>query len=155
MTLHSRRGTRGAFITIGLALVAGATFLTVGWAAAEVVCPDTIAVTQNAAATGEWQVRDSGEKPELERVTIYEGPPEQQASLKYDRVIKRKSEILQMWDLPPSKEGYWLACGYSNTSKQLSRKLPAMTAICGVTLDRGVNFPDGSPVIRRVRCFAK
>jgi len=155
MTLHSRSGTRGAFIALELALVAGAIFSTAGRAAAEVVCPDTIAVTQNAAAPGEWQVRDSGEKPELERVTIYEGPPEQQASLKYDREIKRKSEIVQMWNLPPTKEGYWLACGYSNTSKQLYRKLPAMTAICGVTFDRVVNFPDGTPVIRRVRCFAK
>jgi hypothetical protein len=155
MTLHSRSGSRGAFIAIRLALVACEIFSTAGRAAAEVICPDTIAVAQNAAAAGEWQVRDSGEKPELERVTIYEGPPKHQASLKYDREIKRKSEIVQMWNLPPSKEGYWLACGYSNTSKQLYRKLPAMTAICGVTFDRGVNFPDGSPVIRRVRCRAK
>ena len=35
-----------------------------------------------------------------------------------------------MWNLPPSKEGYWLACGYTNTSKQLYRKLPEMTALC-------------------------
>jgi len=155
MTSHSLSGTRGAFMAIGLALVAGAIFSAAVPAAAVVMCPDTIAVTQNAAPAGEWQVRDSGEKPQLERVTIYVGPPEQQASLKYDREIKRKSEIVQTWNLPPSKEGYWLACGYSNTSKQLYRKLPAMTAICGVTFDRGVNFPDGTPVIRRIRCFAK
>ncbi len=155
MTLHLCSGTRDAFIAIGFVLVAGAIFSAAVPVAAEVMCPDTIAVTESAAAVGEWQVRDSGEKPELERVTIYEGPPEQQASLKYDREIERKSEIVQTWNLPSSKEGYWLACGYSNTSKQLYRKLPAMTATCGVTFDRGVNFPDGSPVIRRVRCFAK
>jgi hypothetical protein len=109
MTLHSRSGNRGAFIAIGFALAAGAIFSTAVPAAAEVMCPDTIAVTQNAAAAGEWQVRDSGEKPRLERVTIYEGPPEEQASLKYDREIKRKSEIVQMWNLPPSKGGL-LAC---------------------------------------------
>jgi hypothetical protein len=79
MILHSRSGIRGAFIAIGLALVAGAIFSTAGRAAAEVTCPDTIAVAQNAAAAGELQVRDSGKKPELERVTIYEGPPEHQA----------------------------------------------------------------------------
>jgi hypothetical protein len=154
MTLNSRSGTRGAFLALGLALIVGA-ISTAGQAAAEVMCPDTIAVAQNASASGEWQVRDSGEKPELERATIYEGPPEQQASLKYDREIKRKSEIVQTWTLPRSKIGYWLACGYSNTSKQLYRKLPAITAICAVTFDRTVSFPDGSPVIRRVRCFAK
>jgi hypothetical protein len=155
MTLPLRSGNRSAFIAIGCVVVAGAIFSAVVPAAAVVMCPDTIAVNQNAAPAGEWQVRDSGEKPQLERVTIYDGPPEQQASLKYDREIKRKSEIVQTWNLPPSKEGYWLACGYSNTSKQLYRKLPAMTATCGVTFDRGVNFPDGNPVIRRVRCFAK
>lgn len=155
MTLHSRSRTRGAFTAIGFALVVGAIFSTAAPAAAVVMCPDSITATQNAVSVGEWQVRDSGEKPQLERVTIYEGPPEQQASLKYDREIKRKSEIVQTWNLPPSKEGYWLACGYSNTSKQLYRKLPPVTAICGVTFDSSVNFPDGSPVIRRVRCFAK
>jgi len=155
MTLHTRSRTRGAFVAIGLALVAGVICSTAGRAAAVVMCPDTIAVSQNATAAGDWQVRDSGERPELERVTIYEGPPVQQASLKYDREIKQKSEIVQMWNLPPSREGHWLVCGYSNTSKQLYRKLPAMTATCGVTFDRGVNFPDGNPVIRRVRCFAK
>jgi hypothetical protein len=138
-----------------LALVAGAILAMAPAAAAEVMCPDTIGVSQNASAAGEWQVRDSGEKPQLEHVTIYEGPPEEQASLKYDREIKRKSEVVQMWNLPPSKEGYWLACGYTNTSKQLYRKLPGMTAICEAIFDRGVSFPDGSPVVRRVRCRAK
>jgi hypothetical protein len=62
---------------------------------------------------------------------------------------------VQTWNLPPSKDGYWLACGYTNTSQQLVRKLPAMTAICEVILDREVSFPDGGPVIRRVRCRAR
>lgn len=138
-----------------LALVAGIILAMAPGAAAEVMCPDTIGVSQNATAAGEWQVRDSGEKPELERVTIYEGPPAEQASLKYDREIKRKSEIVQVWNLPPSKEGYWLSCGYTNTSKQLYRKLPETTVLCEAIFDRGVSFPDGSPVARRVRCRAK
>jgi hypothetical protein len=155
MTLHLCSRTRAAFVAIGSVLVAGVIFSTAMPAAAVVMCPDTIAVTQNASGAGEWEVRDSGEKPQLERVTIFEGPPEREASLKYDREIKRKSEIIQTWNLQPSKEGYWLVCGYSNTSKQLDRKLPAMTATCEATFDRGVNFSDGSPVVRHVRCFAK
>ncbi len=155
MISFSRGRANRTCLAIALALVAGAILSTAGWAAAEVMCPDTAAVAQKAAAAGEWQVRDSGEKPELESVTIYEGPPEQQASLKYDREIKRKSEIVQMWNLPPSKEGYWLACGYTNTSKQLYRKLPGITAICEAIFDRGVSFPSGGPVVRRVRCRAK
>ena len=155
MTLHPRNGNPVAFIAIGLALIAGAIVSTAARAAAEVMCPDTIAVTQNAAANADWLVRDSGAKPELQSATIYEGPPEEQASLKYDREIERKSEIVQSWNLPPSKRGYWLACGYANTSKELYRKLPDMTAVCKVIFDRGLSFPNGSPVIRRVRCRAK
>ena len=79
MTLPLRSGNRSAFIAIGCVVVAGAIFSAVVPAAAVVMCPDTIAVAQNAAAAGELQVRDSGKKPELERVTIYEGPPEHQA----------------------------------------------------------------------------
>lgn len=143
-------------LIIRLVLVAGVMFVMAPCAAAEVMCPDTISVVENAASTtGEWQVRDSGEKPELERMTIYDGPPAEQASLKYDREIKRKSEIVQVWNLPTSKRGYWLACGYSNTSKQLYRELPEMTSICEAIFDRNVSFPNGSPVVRRIRCRAK
>lgn len=124
-------------------------------AASEVMCPDTIVVTQSAIATPDWRVRDSGDRPELERATIYDGPPEEQASLKYDRELTRKSEIVQFWNLPPNRRGYWLACGYTNTSKELYRKLPPMTAVCEVIFDRGQHFADGRRVIRRVRCRAK
>ena len=152
MVSGSRSKVVGYIIAIGLVAIAVAS---AARAAAEVVCPDTIAVTQSATAAPNWQVRDSGDKPELERVTIYDGPPEEQASLKYDREITRKSEIAQFWNLAPNDRGYWLACGYTNTSKELYRKLPAITAICEVIYDRGEHFADGSMVIRRVRCRAK
>jgi hypothetical protein len=155
MTSFSRGWAHRTCLALTLVLAAGAILSSAAGAVAEVMCPDTIAVSQNATAAGEWQVRDSGAKPELEHVTIYDGPPEEQASLKYDREIKRKSEIVQMWNLPPSKTGYWLACGYTNTSKELYRKLPAITAICEVIYDRGKHFADGNMVIRRVRCRAK
>ncbi|HTW88932.1 MAG TPA: STY0301 family protein [Candidatus Binataceae bacterium] len=155
MVSISRNSYRNRLI-IEFALIAGIMFAMAPGAAADVLCPDTIGVVENATSTtGDWQVRDSGEKPELDRMTIYDGPPADQASLKYDREIKRKSEIVQIWNLAPSKRGYWLACGYSNTSKELYRKLPEMTAICEAILDRTVSFPNGGPVVRRVRCRAK
>jgi len=154
MGSRTRAGNCGSGIVIGLALLVGVSL--VSSARAEVVCPDTIEVTQSAtAASADWQVRDSGDKPSLERVTIYEGPPREQASLKYDRELKRKSELVLFWNLPPNKEGYWLECGYTDTSKTLVRKLPAITAICEAIYDRTESFPDGSPVVRRVRCRAK
>ncbi len=113
-------------VAIGLTAIAVASAMP---AAAEVMCPDTIVVTKSATAIPDWQVRDSGDKPEMERVTIYDGPPDEQASLKYDREITRKSEIVQFWNLTPNDHGYWLACGYTNISKELYRKLPAITAI--------------------------
>jgi hypothetical protein len=155
MISASRTRDKRTWPAVARALTAVAMLSLAGPAAAEVMCPDTIAVTQHAAAAGEWQVRDSGEKPELEHVTIFSGPPEEQASLKYDRELKRKSEVVQIWNLPPRKDGYWLACGYTNTSQELYRKLPDMTTICEAIFDRSVSFPDGSPVVRRIRCRAK
>jgi hypothetical protein len=149
MILHSRSGTHGAFIAIGIALVAGAIFST-----AVRACPDTIAVTQSAAGVGDWQVRDT-ERNQSSKALLFtrDRPNNRPRSSTIGRSNGNPKSF--RWNLPPSKEGYWLACGYSNTSKQLYRKLPVMTATCGVTFDRGVNFPDGSPLIRRVRCLAK
>jgi hypothetical protein len=155
MSSLNRAASCSNIIVIATALIVGAIVGRPARARAEVMCPDTIEVKQDAAAAGDWQVRDSGEKPALERVTIYEGPPNEQVSLKYDRELKRKSELVLFWNLPPSKEGYWLECGYTNTSKMFYRKLPAMTAVCEAIYDRNLKFPDGSPVVRRVRCHAK
>jgi hypothetical protein len=119
---------------------------------AQVECPPTISVEQKAAASNEWSVGYSKMPAALSSATIFEGPPEEQASLKYDDERTAKDEIIQTWQLPSSARGYWLVCGYANTTAQLRRKLPDDVHACEVVLEKGVSFGNGGAAIKRARC---
>src|ERR1700732_784371 len=92
---------------------------------AQVACPPNISVEQKAAAPSEWSVDYSKAPAALSSATIFEGPPEEQASLKYDDERTTKDEVIQRWKLPASDRGYWIVCGYTNTTAQLRRRLPS------------------------------
>jgi hypothetical protein len=133
-----------------------ATLVTFGRVAAyaQVACPSNIAVEQKAAAPNDWTLDYSKAPAPLSSVTIFEGAPEEQASLKYDNERATKDEIIQTWELPASERGYWIICGYSNTSAQLRRKLPNDIRACEVVLEKGVSFGGGGAVVKRARCGA-
>jgi hypothetical protein len=135
--------------------LAAATFIVCGNPAfAQVACPQNISVEQKAAAPNEWSVVYSKASADLSSATIFEGPPEELASLKYDDERNAKDEIIQTWKLPASERGYWIACGYSNTTAELRRKLPNDLRACEVILEKGVTFGDGSAVVKRAECTA-
>ncbi len=121
-------------------------------AQAFVGCPHNIPVEQKADPPDQWTVGYSREQAELSSATIFDGPPEDRASLKYDDETTTKTEIVQTWELPPGKRGYWIVCGYSNTTAQLRRKLPNDIRTCTVILEKGVTFGDGAPVVKRAEC---
>jgi hypothetical protein len=139
---------------IALLLAFGATSVYAQAAHAQVVCPPSVAVEQKAATPNEWSVEYSKQPAELAAVTIFDGPPEQMASLKYDDERTTKSEIIQTWKLPPSDRGYWMVCGYSNTTTLLRRKLPNDVRACEVVFEKGVSFGGGGMVVKRARCTA-
>lgn len=85
-------------------------------------------------------------------MTIFDGPPEQMASLKYDDERTTKTEIIQTWQLPASDRGYWMVCGYSNTTTLLRRKLPDDVRACEVVFEKGVSFGGGGMVFKRALC---
>ncbi len=129
------------------------TFIFVNNAAcAEVAFPANISVEQKASTVSGWSIDYSKLPSALSSATIFEGPPEEQASLKYDDEHTTKDSIIQTWELPASKRGYWMVCGYSNTSAQLRRKLPADVHACEIVLEKGVTFGDGSAVLKRAAC---
>lgn len=123
-------------------------------AASELDCPAQVSVDQKATATpAGWTAGDNGFKNELASVTIYDGPPEQGASLVYDDEKSAANTTTQTWKLAPSPRGYWITCGYSNTSTQLTQKIPADATRCEVTFERNVSFGDGRHPVRKAACL--
>ena len=124
-----------------------------GVACAQVGCPSTITVEQKASAPNDWSLGYAKDAAELSSVTIFEGPPEELASLKYDDERTVKDEIIQTWELPASKRGYWIVCGYANTTAQLRRKLPDDIRACEVIMAKDETYGNGGAVIKRARCI--
>jgi len=92
----------------------------------ELQCPATIAVDQRISDTpAGWTAGYNGFTDQLASVTIYDGPPEQGASLVYTDEKTAAGRVSQIWRLGPNDRGDWITCGYSNTSAQLIQKIPA------------------------------
>ena len=123
------------------------------FAADEVWCPDTIKVDQKAISPSpEWSVSYNSLPPQLEMVTFFSGPPEENASLVYDKRSKVKGGWVGTWNLPRDERGYWIRCSYGGTLAELSRRLPNSVSVCRVTYDDGSRFASGFPVIRTIEC---
>ncbi|HVN29614.1 MAG TPA: STY0301 family protein [Candidatus Binataceae bacterium] len=119
---------------------------------AQVACPASVAVDQKASAPEDWSLGYSKAPAELSSVTIFAGPPEEMASLKYDDERTAGNEIIQTWQLPASPHGYWIVCGYTNTTAQLRRKLPDDSRACEVVMAKNETWGNGGAVIKRARC---
>lgn len=122
-------------------------------AQAESACPAKVAVEQKASApTSDWAVTYSGYETAISGVTIFEGPPAEQASLVPDNQKTAGDKVIQTWRLPKSDRGYWLQCNYANTTAQISRRLPASVERCDVVYDHNLHFADGGDVVKSVNC---
>ena len=122
-------------------------------ARAESYCPPEVAVAQRAAAPGpDWTVTYSGYQTAVEGVTIFDGPPAEQASLVPDNQKTVGDNILQVWQLPKSNRGYWIQCNYANTTAQIVRRLPASVTRCDVVYDRNLRFGGGGNSVKSVNC---
>jgi hypothetical protein len=122
-------------------------------AASELRCPPEIAVDQKATEPPSgWTVSYNGFRNELAGVTIYDGPPEQGASLVYDDEKSGGGIITQTWNLQPNPRGYWMMCGYTNTSAQLTARVAGDQARCEVVFEKNVRFGDGRKPVRKAVC---
>jgi len=140
---------RQALILIGLACAIGPA----DFARAESACPATVAVEQRASAPApDWTVSYSGYETAVAGVTIFDGPPTEQASLVPDSEKPSGDKIIQIWQLPKSDRGYWIQCNYANTTAQISRRLPASVSRCDVVLNNNQRFIGGANVVKSVNC---
>ncbi len=120
---------------------------------AQATCPPAISVEQKASApAADWTVAYSGFQTAVAGVTIFDGPPSQQASLVPDNEKTTKGAVIQTWRLAKSDRGYWLQCDYANTTAQIYRRLPADATRCDVTYERNVSFGEGGRVVKKVNC---
>ncbi len=123
-------------------------------ACAQVACPPTLAVEQKAwAPAANWTVTYSGYNTAIAGVTIFEGPPAEQASLMPDSEQTTNDAVFQTWKLAKSDRGYWLQCEYANTTAQISQRLPVNVSRCDVAYERNIRFGgDGRRVVKSVNC---
>ena len=123
------------------------------FARAESACPATVTVDQRASAPApDWTVSYSGYQTAVAGVTIFDGPPSQQASLVPDSEKPSGDNLVQIWQLPKSDRGYWLQCNYANTTAQIARRLPESVSRCDVVYDHNMHFAGGGDVVRSVNC---
>jgi hypothetical protein len=120
----------------------------------ESLCPATISVEQRVAAVPDgWEASQSAVKPRLSMVTFFDGPPAELASLKYDSEERQQRQYwVATWNLAANSRGYWIQCGYDNTTTTLSRRLPAGATVCKVTYERKVQVTSGLPAVKHVAC---
>lgn len=140
-------------LTILILVSLGFALVPVHLAWADSACPRTVVVEQRASApTPEWAVSYSPYETALAGVTIFEGPPAEQASLVPDNEKNSGDNLIQTWRLTRSDRGYWLQCNYANTTAQISRRLPDGVARCDVVLDHNQHFVGGGYVVKSVNC---
>lgn len=116
-------------------------------------CPQKIEVEQRATSLpAGWDAGQSTATVPLASVTFFDGPPAERASLKYDTEERQKRDWVAFWNLAPNARGYWISCGYENTTVVVSRRLPEHIRSCAVTYERRKRGKAGLPGIKNISC---
>jgi hypothetical protein len=119
--------------------------------AAEIECPKTVQVRQVATdVPAGWTASQNATPVQLSYVTFFDGKPEEEASLVYDRMTNGRSTNRAEWNFAPGSH-IWLACSYSGTSVVLSRELSGVTR-CVVVYRRAATSGGGLPGIDHIYC---
>jgi hypothetical protein len=116
-------------------------------------CPASIAVGQKIETVPDgWKAAQDDVTNMLSGITFYSGPPEEKASLVYDRWTKRNGLAHAVWQFQPeSRHRTWLSCRYSSTRIVLTKELLADISECVVTYDLKTSIA-GEPVIQKIDC---
>ena len=121
-------------------------------AQAEVLCPDSLEVTQQANIAGDWTVSYTDPPLRLTGVTIYDGPPSQNHKVKPYSVKSMKGELRVSWRLPESRRNFHLTCSYERTTASLTGLLPPGMNGCNAVFDRRVSYGNETLAVKRMVC---
>ena len=119
---------------------------------AEVACPDQLEVQQRAQVPSGWTVAYSEIPSRLAGVTLFDGPPANRVSLKFDRRRQTATELILIWVLRETLRSHYLQCSYERTTAQISVALPPGTQRCDVVFDRTTSYPGGGLPVKRMVC---
>ncbi len=126
-----------------------------GAIAADGYCPSSIEVKQSVKiAPSEWTAGHEDFPSILAGITFYSGPPSENASLVYDKWIKRNGLAYASWTFSADSSTdlrIWLKCNYAYTTVTLAKELPEGTKRCDVTYDPKVEV-NGSPEVKDISC---
>ena len=120
---------------------------------AEVVCPDSLEVQQQAVTPSEdWTVTYSEAPLRLIGVTVFDGPPSQNHKVKPFSATRKQGELRISWRLPESRRNFHLMCTYERTSANLVMVLPPGVNGCNVVIDRRVSYGREGNAVKRNVC---
>lgn len=122
-------------------------------AQAEVLCPDSLEVQQQATPPGsDWTVSHTEPPLRLTGVTIYDGPPSQNHKVKPYSVKSTGGELRVSWRFPQSKRNFYLSCSYERTTASLTALLPPGMNGCNAVFDRRVSYGNEALAVKRMVC---
>ena len=87
-----------------------------------VQCPESLDVTQSAAAVGDWQVYGSTDIHAFSRLHIYNGHPSGKVML--DPENADEQPVNYRWTLGDAGNTLWVECTYHGSTTRLIRQLP-------------------------------
>jgi hypothetical protein len=121
-------------------------------AQAELACPDALEVQQRANTPDGWNAAYGEQAPRLTGVTVFDGPPANRASVKYNYRRQIARELHLIWNLTYNPRSYYVQCQYERTTALISAPLPAGTRGCQVVFDKNTSYPGGGMAVKRMVC---
>ena len=119
---------------------------------AELSCPDTLAVSQNAnPPSAQWQILKADRLSRLIGITIYDGLPASNKKVRPASTQTRGGAMTIKWVLPHSPRSHYLVCSYEMTTVRLYTALPPGVNYCEAAHDLDVPAVGGNP-IKRMFC---
>lgn len=113
-------------------------------------CPSYIVVTTNevlAEAQTGWKVTPESKRRELDGATLFDGTPEELASLVPWKIKDSAGKSTLGWALDKqNKRDYWLECRYGFSNIKLTRQVPKESSFCVLSQAKmkGINPLDPS-----------
>ena len=99
-----------------------------------------------------WTEGQENYPTELSGLTVFDGPPEELASLVPDGDSEDGKTTTESWTLAANPRGYWITCHYASTTVTLTQRLPDSAARCDVVRDKELSFIGGQNVVRSMSC---
>ena len=118
---------------------------------AEVSCPDQLSVQQRADPPAGWSVQYQETAPRLSAVTIYDGPPRNRVSLKYDQRKQTARELISDLDrFPTVRAAITCSAATSAPPRKSARRFLRACASVEIVMDRTTSYPGGGLAVKRM-----